>query len=138
MGNIARPTDQRFKFGMLFQDYIPSIPSVKMYLNLVYNTGVPGGSPAYTNPYDYQNRLNAYKRADIGITYVFTDAQNVSNEKWLKSFKELAIGIEIFNLFDVQNSITNTWVRDVYSKEYYAIPNYMTPRIFNVKLDMKF
>ena len=76
--------------------------------------------------------------AAFSITYVFTDAQNVSNEKWLKSFKELAIGIEIFNLFDVQNSITNTWVRDVYSKDYYAIPNYMTPRIFNVKLDMKF
>lgn len=138
MGYIARPTDQRFKFGMLFQDYIPSIPSVKMYLNLIYNTGVPGGSPAYTNPYNYQNRLNDYKRADIGITYVFTDAQNVANQKWLKSFKELAIGFEIFNLFDVQNSISNTWVRDVYSKEYYAIPNYMTPRIFNVKLDMKF
>ena len=84
MGYIARPTDQRFKFGMLFQDYIPTIPNVKMYLNLVYNTGVPGGSPSYTNPYDYQNRLNAYKRADIGITYVFTDAQNSSNKKWLK------------------------------------------------------
>ena len=138
MGFIARPTDQRFKFGMLFQDYIPTIPNVKMYLNLVYNTGVPGGSPSYTNPYDYQNRLNDYKRADIGITYVFTDAQNSSNKKWLKSFKELAIGVEIFNLFDVQNSITNTWVRDVYSKEYYSIPNYMTPRVFNVKLDMKF
>jgi hypothetical protein len=138
MGYIARPTDQRFKFGMLFQDYIPSIPSVKMYLNLVYNTGVPGGSPAYSNPYDYQNRLNDYKRADIGITYVLTDAQNVSNKKWLQNFKEFAIGFEIFNLFDVQNSITNTWVRDVYSKEYYAIPNYMTPRVFNVKMDMKF
>jgi len=137
-GYIARPTDQRFKFGMLFQDYIPTIPNVKMYLNLVYNTGVPGGSPSYTNPYDYQNRLNDYKRADIGVTYVFTDAQNSSNKKWLKSFKELAIGFEIFNLFDVQNSITNTWVRDVYSKEYYSIPNYMTPRVFNVKLDMKF
>jgi len=138
MGYIARPTDQRFKFGMLFQDYIPNIPSVKMYLNLVYNTGVPGGSPAYTNPYNYQNRLKDYKRADIGITYVFTDAKNVSNKKWLKAFKELALGVEIFNLFDVQNSITNTWVRDVYSKEYYAIPNYMTPRVFNVKLEMKF
>lgn len=138
MGYIARPTDQRFKFGMLFQDYIPTIPSVKMYLNLVYNTGVPGGSPAYSNPYDYQNRLNDYKRADIGITYVFTDARNSSDKKWLQNFKELAIGFEIFNLFDVQNSITNTWVRDVYSKEYYAIPNYMTPRVFNVKMDMKF
>ena len=138
MGYIARPTDQRFKFGMLFQDYMPSIPSVKMYLNLVYNTGVPGGSPSYTNPYDYQNRLNDYKRADIGVSYVFTDAKNKSNANWLKAFKELTLGVEIFNLFDVQNSITNTWVRDVYSKQYYAIPNYMTPRVFNVKVDMKF
>ena len=138
MGYIPRPTDQRFKFGMLFQDYVPNIPNIKMYLNLVYNTGVPGGSPAYTNPYDYQNRLNDYKRADIGVSYVFTDAKNAKTSGWLKDFKELTIGLEIFNVFDVQNSITNTWVRDVYSKEYYAIPNYMTPRVFNVKLDMKF
>jgi hypothetical protein len=34
-GYIARPTDQRLKFGLLFQDYIPNIPSVKIYLNLV-------------------------------------------------------------------------------------------------------
>lgn len=138
MGYIPRPTDQRFKFGMLFQDYIPNIPSIKMYLNLVYNTGVPGGSPAYTNPYDYQYRLNDYKRADIGISYVITETKNAKNNKWLKDFEELTIGFEIFNLFDVQNSITNTWVRDAYSKQYYAIPNYMTPRVFNVKLDMKF
>ena len=137
-GYIARPTDQRFKFGMLFQDYMPNIPNVKMYLNLVYNTGVPGGAPSYTNPYDYQNRLNDYKRADIGVSYVFTDAKNQKNSGWLKNFKELSIGAEIYNLFDVQNSITNTWVRDAYSKQYYAIPNYMTPRVFNVKLHMKF
>ncbi len=137
-GYIARPTDQRFKFGMLFQDYMPNIPNVRMYLNLVYNTGVPGGAPSYTNPYDYQNRLNDYKRADIGVSYVFTDAKNQKNSGWLKNFKELSIGAEIYNLFDVQNSITNTWVRDAYSKQYYAIPNYMTPRIFNVKMQMKF
>ena len=138
LGYIARPTDQRFKFGMLFQDYMPNIPNVKMYLNLVYNTGVPGGSPSYSNPYDYQSRLNDYKRADIGISYVFTDAQNRKTNGWLKQFKELSLGAEIYNLFDVQNSITNTWVRDVYSKQSYAIPNYMTPRVFNVKLHMKF
>lgn len=137
-GYIARPTDQRFKFGMLFQDYMPNIPNVRMYLNLVYNTGVPGGAPSYTNPYDYQNRLNDYKRADIGVSYVFTDAKNQKNSGWLKNFKELSIGAEIYNLFDVQNSITNTWVRDAYSKQYYAIPNYMTPRVFNVKMHMKF
>ena len=45
-GYIARPTDQRLKFALLFQDFMPNIPSVKLYLNLVYNTGLPGGSPS--------------------------------------------------------------------------------------------
>ena len=41
---------------------------------------------------------------------------------------------EIFNLFNNQNAITNTWVRDVYTKNQYGIPNYMTTRVFNIKL----
>ena len=137
-GEIARPTDQRFKFAMLFQDYVPTIPNLKMYLNLVFNTGVPGGSPSYSDPYLFQSRLNSYKRADIGISYVVVDEKRRSNGGLLNNFKELTFGVEIFNMFDVQNSITNTWVRDVYSKRSFGIPNYMTSRVFNVKLDMKF
>jgi hypothetical protein len=49
-GYIARPTDQRLKFGLLFQDYMPNIPSVKIYLNLVYNTGLRRFS-FYADPY---------------------------------------------------------------------------------------
>ena len=45
-GYISRSMDQRFKFVMLFQDYVPNIPNIKMYLNLVFNTGVLGGSPS--------------------------------------------------------------------------------------------
>ncbi|MDD5149553.1 MAG: TonB-dependent receptor [Flavobacterium sp.] len=137
-GFIARPTDQRLKFGMLFQDYMPNIPSIKLYLNLVYNTGLPGGSPSYADPYLYQNRLNDYRRADVGFSKVLIDAKNPSNKNWLQPFQELAIGLEIFNLFDNQNAITNTWVRDVYTKNQYAIPNYMTTRVFNVKVNMRF
>ena len=135
---IARPMDQRLKFGILFQDYVPNLPNLKMYLNLVYNTGVPGGSPSYADVYDYQNRLPDYKRADIGMSYVIVDTENPAKSGWKKRFKELSVGIEIFNIFDVQNSITNTWVRDVYSKRQYAIPNYLTPRIFNLRLGMRF
>ena len=137
-GYIARPTDQRLKFGILFQDYVPKIPNLKMYLNLVYNTGVPGGSPSYASPYNYQNRLPDYKRADVGMSYVIIDTKSTSKNGWKKRFKELSVGVEIFNMFDVQNSITNTWVRDVYSKRQYAIPNYLTPRVFNVRLGMRF
>ena len=135
---IARPMDQRLKFGVLFQDYIPQLPNMKMYLNLVYNTGVPGGSPSYADVYSYQNRLPDYKRADIGMSYVLVDAKNRAKNGWKKRFKELAFGIEMFNIFDVQNSITNTWVRDVYSKRQYSIPNYLTPRVFNIRLNMRF
>lgn len=137
-GYIARPTDQRLKFAMMFQDYMPNIPSVKVYLNLVYNTGLPGGAPAYSDPYLYQNRLNDYRRADIGFAKVFVDS-STQNAKtgWLKNFKELSVGLEIFNIFNNQNAITNTWVRDVYSKNQYAIPNFMTSRVFNVKLNAR-
>lgn len=137
-GYIARPTDQRLKFGILFQDYMPAIPSVKLYLNLVYNTGLPGGAPSYSDAYLYQNRLNDYRRADVGFSKVLIDSNSAKSHKgWLGDFKELAIGLEIFNLFNNQNAITNTWVRDAYSKNEYAIPNYMTTRVFNVKLNAR-
>ncbi|GAA3792247.1 carboxypeptidase-like regulatory domain-containing protein [Corallibacter vietnamensis] len=137
-GYIARPTDQRLKFAALFQDYVPNLPKMKMYLNLVYNTGLPGGSPSYADPYEYQNRLPDYKRADAGFQYVIVDDKDNYTSGWRKPFKYLSLGIEIFNLFDTQNSITNTWVRDVYSKRQYGIPNYLTPRVFNVRTTMKF
>ena len=137
-GYISRPTDQRLKLALLFQDYVPSIPSLKMYLNLVYNTGVPGGSPSYADPYLYQNRLPDYFRADIGISYVFVDAKNPANKKWMKIFKQLSAGLELFNMFDNQNSITNTWVRDISSNRYVGIPNYLTGRVLNVKVAMRF
>ena len=133
-GFIARPTDQRLKFGVLFQDYMPNIPNLRLYLNLVYNTGLPGGSPAYADPYAYQLRLNDYRRADVGFSYVFKDEKIKSSKVWLKPFNEFSLGLEIFNLFNNQNAITNTWVRDVYTKLQYGIPNYMTTRVFNIKL----
>ncbi len=138
-GDIPRPTDQRLKFGILFQDYMPNIPNVKLYLNLVYNTGLPGGSPSYANPYDFQRRLRDYRRADAGFSYVFTDNnKNRPDGHWLKKFKDLSAGFEIFNLFNNQNTITNTWVRDVYTKRQYGIPNYLTNRVFNLKVSVRF
>ena len=137
-GTISRPSDQRIKFGILFQDYVPNLPNLKAYLNLVYNSGVPGGSPSYADVYQFQGRLRDYKRADLGISYVFTDANRQYKTGFLSKFKELTAGLELFNMFDIQNSITNTWVRDVYSKTQFGIPNYMTGRVLNIKVGIKF
>ncbi|MCM4171315.1 TonB-dependent receptor [Arenibacter sp. TNZ] len=138
-GYISRPTDQRLKVGILFQDYMPEVPDIKMYLNLVYNTGLPGGSPSYADPYLFQNRLRDYKRADLGISYIFVGAnKSYDKNSFLRLFKELSGGVEIFNLFNNQNSITNTWVRDLINEQQFAVPNFMTGRILNIKIEMQF
>lgn len=137
-GYISRPTDQRLKLALFYQDYVPSIPKLKMHLNLVYATGVPGGSPSYADPYLYQNRLKNYFRTDLGVSYVIVDEMNPSNKDWLRKFKLFTVGLELFNMFDNQNSITNTWVRNVAADQYVAIPNYLSGRVLNLKFAMKF
>jgi hypothetical protein len=67
---------------------------------------------------------------------VFKDSIIGQNKSWLRRIEELQFGFEIFNLFDNQNAITNTWVRDTYSKRQYAVPNYMTGRTFNLKVNL--
>src|ERR1044071_7664803 len=46
-GYIPRPTDQRVTFGLFFQDYLPKFPKCKMYLNLIFGTGLPFGPPDF-------------------------------------------------------------------------------------------
>ncbi|TVZ51824.1 carboxypeptidase-like regulatory domain-containing protein [Dokdonia sp. Hel_I_53] len=140
-GYIPRPSDQRMKVAFLFQDYAPRIPNLKLYINMVYQTGLPGGSPSYADPYIFAElpRLRDYFRADAGINYVFTDSKRkYPKGHWLHPFKELTAGFEIYNIFDKQNSITNTFVRDASSQQQYAVPNFLTPRVFNIKISAKF
>lgn len=138
-GFIRRPTDQRMQFGALFQDYMRKIPNLKLYLNLTYNTGLPGGSPSYSDPYLFQSELPDYRRVDVGFSYVLVDKDKQFDKgHWLSAFKDLSFGFEIFNVFDTFNSITNTWVRDVYTKRQFGIPNFLTGRVFNVKMNMRF
>ena len=118
---------------------MPNISNIKLYVNLVYNTGVPGGSPNNADPYEFQNRLRDYKRADLGISYIFADRNSTFKKgHWLNNFEELDVGLEIFNAFNNQNSITNTWVRDADTQTRFAVPNFLTPRLLNIKLHMRF
>ena len=145
-GFIARPTDQRFKFAMLFQDYVPSNPNFKAYLNLVLNSRLPGGSPTLAIPdadaqidrYDFQTRLRPYRRADIGVAYIIVDQNKIYKKGFLKYFKELDLGLELFNIFDINNTTTNTWIYDVDSQRYNGVPNILTGRILNFKVGMQF
>lgn len=137
-GYIPRPTDQRIKLGLLFQDYIPQFPELRVYLNLIYQTGVPGGAPRNSDPYDYPGRLRDYRRADLGISYIFDlpKHEDPGDPSWA-TVKSLQLGLELFNMFNNQNSITNTWLRDVKTLEQVAIPNFLTSRLLNLKMKIR-
>ena len=109
-----------------------------MYLNLVYNTGVPGGSPSYADPYEYQSRLPAYFRTDLGVNYFIFDPLHPKADRKQQWIKEMSVGLILFNMFDNQNSITNSWVRDVSSDRYIGIPNYLTGRVLNLRFAASF
>ena len=149
MGYIPRPTDQRFRFAMFYQDYMPKFPSMRVNLTLTYASGLPSGTPVmfdgngvpdYLAAYRYQKTLPAYKRVDIGLTKVFIDQKDnkASGNFWGK-FKELTLGVQIFNAFNINNTIANQWISDINASPslYYPVPVRLTGRFFNVKLEFK-
>lgn len=146
-GSIPRPTDPRFRFAMFYQDYMPKFPSMRVNLTLVYANGLPTGSPMvldsagqpdFTAQYHYQSRLPSYKRVDIGLSKVFIDRKDFrANGNFWRNFKELSLGVQVFNAFNIRNTVASQWVNDVTTGLNYAVPVRLTGRFFNVKLDFK-
>ncbi len=137
-GYIPRPTDQRVTVNLFFQDYFPGNPTWKMHLNLVYGTGLPVGPPNSPR-YAATGKMPDYRRVDIGISKsLISSERTYKNPRGpVKWFDDLWIGLTVFNLFDINNTVSYTWVRDVYNTEY-AVPNYLTSRLFNLKISGSF
>ncbi len=131
-GWIPRPTDQRFKMALMFRDYVPGMPFLKMYLNNVFATGMPTGAPLYADPYQFQFRTRYYWRTDIGLYYDLTG--NERNKKIKSRFDDLSLGFEIINMFNRRNSVSNLWIREIYTRRMMGVPNYLLGRIFNLKI----
>jgi len=135
-GFIPRPTDQRVNFSMFFQDYIPGNPNYKMHLNLVYGTGLSFGPPK-AEKYQDILRIPDYRRVDIGFSAVLKSEGKKSRLKWLNAFKSIWLSAEVFNLLDINNTVSYLWVADITGRQY-AVPNYLTSRQLNTKLILTF
>ncbi len=131
-GYIPRPSDQRVNVGIFFQDHIPKAPTFKVHLRVLYSTGLPFSPPV--NP-DYRNafRGGEYQRIDIG----FSKMIKFGREKENPFLKSLWISAEILNLTSHQNTISYYWVNDV-NNNYYAVPNSLSQRFFNLKMNLNF
>lgn len=132
------PTDQRFNFALFYQDYMPGYERLKMSLRGLWSQGLPVSAPykGYENGYF---RTPAYKRVDIGFSWqILGEDFAIRNTNSLcKALKNIWLGIDIFNIFDMQNTNTYYWITDIYNHQY-AVPNYLTGRQVNAKLLIEF
>jgi hypothetical protein len=136
-GYLPRPTDQRFNFSLFFQDYLPNNPTVKMNLTLLYGSGLPFGPPGVDRHLDVF-RMPAYRRVDLGVSKIVVGSQTRGKSNFLsKNLKEVWISLELFNLFDLDNTISHYWVSD-YQNQMHAVPNYLTGRRINLKASVSF
>lgn len=136
-GYIPRPADQRVNFSIYFQDYLPNNPTVRVNLNLVFGTGLPFGAPQ-SERREQTFRLPPYRRVDIGFSKVLKEEnQDVERFKILNRFSQAWFSVEVFNLLQIRNTVSYLWVEDTQGLQY-AVPNFLTSRLLNAKLVLKF
>lgn len=134
---IPRPTDQRFKFSLYFQDYLPGLPAYQMHLTGHLITGAPFGMPR-TERHTQIARMEPYRRVDIGFTRsLVSNGKNLTNKIFFDRFKSADISLELFNIMDLKNISSYFFVADI-DNNYHAIPNYLTGITFNLKVSASF
>ena len=129
---VPLPTDQRYALNLHFTDNFPGTERWKMTLRLAYADGLPFGAP-HRGIEKQSFRAPAYKRADIGMSYLaYQGPQRTSfgvSRVWL--------GLDCLNLFGISNVNSYYWVTDVASRQW-AVPNYLTGRQINGRVIVEF
>lgn len=134
---VPMPNSQGYNFSLFFQDYFPGYKRVKLNLKGVLSGGLPLTAPrkGYEDGYF---RTPAYKRVDLGFSYQLaggTDA--IMDRGFFKHLKNIWLGLDIFNLFDIKNTSSYYWITNIDNQQY-GVPNYLTGRQLNVRLIVDF
>lgn len=132
---MPMPSDHRYSVALFFTDYFPKFPKLKFALRGIFSDGLTMVPPRQTRDKVWF-RAPAYKRVDIGLSYQIVGSPKGEELRrgWLK---DLTIGLDLFNLFDISNVSSYYWITDVNNIQY-AVPNYLTRRQLNVRLSMQF
>ncbi|WP_344825938.1 TonB-dependent receptor [Rurimicrobium arvi] len=137
---VPRPTDQRVMVSMFFQDYLPQNHNFRVHLNMMYGTGLPFGYPN-GNRLDDVLRMPAYKRVDIGFSALLLDGAKKGkrpSHSFFNNLESIWTSLEVFNLLNIQNTLSYTWIQDQTSNKIYAVPNRLTSRLLNLKVVVSF
>lgn len=140
-GYYPRATNQLVNFGLYFQDYFPYNPSYRVHLNIYYGSRLPYNSTNYDMPEKYFH-LQSYRRIDIGISKSFMTDRHGNRRILSENLKDISVSLEVFNLFGFKNQASFQWVKTVSNQEgipnIFAVPNYLTGRLLNLRVAVKF
>jgi hypothetical protein len=137
VGFLRRPSDRLITLGLFLQDYLTTNKNFKVHLNLVYGSNMPFNIP---NSVRYRNALviEPYIRADLGFSVLLLKEKHLRrSHDPFKAIESAWLSVEVFNLINRENIISYQLIRD-FSNTTYAIPNRLTPRLFNIKLLTRF
>ena len=130
------PTDRRYNLSFFFTDYWPNYDRLKLNLNAIWSDGLPFSSPDYS--YAQNFRSKGYRRVDIGLAYRVLAPEDVARDRqFWGAFKNIWLGVDAFNLLDIKNVSSYTWISDISNRQW-AVPNYLTGRQINFKLTAEF
>lgn len=138
-GYIRRPSDQRVAFNIFFQDHVPGFRPIRLHLNLVFASGLPHGAP-HTQRYQQVLTMPWYRRVDVGFSYIFLEQgrdRYRHKNKLLQKIENAGLYLEVFNLLGINNVSSYTWFYDI-SGEQNAVPDFLTPRLINLKFAVEF
>ena len=115
------------------------LPMLKAHINIVYATPLPYSPPMSRQ---YTPGSHHYFKTDLGLSWQFINGiMRTKENNPLRPLKGY-LTAEISNIFNYGNLLSYSWIlTDMDSTtptNYYMIPNYLTPRMFNVKLRLDF
>ncbi|RYY20235.1 MAG: TonB-dependent receptor [Cytophagaceae bacterium] len=135
LGYIRRPQDQRLTASIFFQDHLPTNPSVRGYVNLVFGTGLPFSPPGLPQYRGGAGSTPTYQRVDIGFSKVVSLRTTTKPHPY--SLESLWLGLEILNILGANNVAGYSYLQDVNGRTY-GVPSYLSQRVVNARVIARF
>ncbi len=139
-GLRSRASDQRHTVALFLQDYVPSDPTWKLHMRILFGSGLPytppipgrrlGNVTAQVPGQRHSANFPEFRRVDFGTTKII---HLINKPKPL----QLEITAEVLNIFDIVNTVTYSWLPDA-TGVWQRIPTRLTPRTFNLRLRTSF
>ncbi len=137
IGYIYRPTDQFYNASFFFQDYFPGYEKLKFNIKFIWAQGMPC-SPPDLPELRSAFRLGNYRRLDIGAVFQLVKGKDkVMERKFFSWMRQFSLNLDVFNVLDIRNENSCYWVKD-FSGNQNSVPNYLTGRRFNFKIQVDF